>query len=96
MDYRDSAGFFCTAEMLLGLILKDGYIDLERHKLFLIFSVKDVYGTCPLTDVQRVEMVINSPYNSCDERMIIRFGKENNIPEQAWLEAIEKRTQNGL
>ncbi len=95
MSYRDPAGFFCTAEMLLGLILKDRRIDLERHKDFLSFSVRDLYESLFIADPQRILlMLICLPY---DDRVkeIIEFGKENNISEQAWLEAIERRAQNG-
>ena len=95
MSYREPAGFFCTANMLLALILRDNNIDLDWHKDDLIFAVRDIYENLPpgsFSDI--MQRFITWPFDN-RVREIITFGKENNIPESAWLEAIERRAQNG-
>ncbi len=95
MVYREPAGFFCTAEKLLELILKDDRVNFEKHKDWLIFSVRDIYEELPLADFQEVLlMMLSLPYGGMVSK-IIKFGKENNISEQSWFEAIENKTQNG-
>lgn len=94
MSYRDAAGFFCTADKLLELILKDGLMDFKECAEFLILFVKDAYGAIHLTLNQELFMALSLPYDD-RTKQIIEFGKENNIPLEAWLEAIENRARNG-
>lgn len=97
MVYREPAGFFCTAEILLELIKKDSHFDLEDGEDYkdLARVVDSIYSPDSLSSADRLIIIFWQRYAWPVAFSVIRFGKDNNIPRDAWLEAMEKMSRNG-
>lgn len=97
MSYRGPAGFFCTAEILLELADKMNPRSMWGKMMSAeekVEAINSVYNPPKRDDTPGVITTIKLTW--LDFVFVIQFGKDNNIPKEAWLEAIEKQTRNGL